>query len=104
MAIKKSESTADARAKLMERFSISEAQAQAILDLRLARLTKLEIYKLENELKELKKTIKKLSAISKSGDLQLQVVKEEITEIKNAYPTPRKSKKIGAPSLRPVIP
>ncbi len=90
--IKKSDSTGDARNKLMERFSISEAQAQAILDLRLARLTKLEIYKLEQELKELKKLIKKLTAISKSGDLQLQVVKEEITEIKNAYPSPRKSK------------
>ena len=90
--IKKSESTSDARNKLMERFEISEAQAQAILDLRLARLTKLEIFKLEQELKELKKLIKKLTAISKSGDMQLQVVKEEITEIKNAYPTPRKSK------------
>ena len=89
--IKKSESTSDARSKLMERFAISEAQAQAILDLRLARLTKLEIYKLEQELKELKKLIKKLTQISKSGELQLQVVKEEITEIKNAYPTPRKS-------------
>ena len=90
--IKKSESTGDARSKLMARFEISETQAQAILDLRLARLTKLEIYKLEQELKELKKTIKKLTAISKSGELQLQVVKEEITEIKNAYPTPRRSK------------
>ena len=90
--IKKSESTSDARRKLMERFEISEAQAQAILDLRLARLTKLEIFKLEEELKELKKLIKKLTAISKSGEKQLQVVKEEITEIKNAYPTPRKSK------------
>ncbi len=90
--IKAAESTSDARAKLMARFEISEIQAQAILDLRLARLTKLEIFKLENELKDLKKLIKKLTAISKSGDLQLQVVKEEITEIKNAYPTPRKSK------------
>lgn len=92
--IKKSESTGDARQKLMARFEISETQAQAILDLRLARLTKLEIFKLEQELKELKKLIKKLTAISKSGDLQLQVVKEEITEIKNAYPTPRKSRLI----------
>ncbi len=90
--IKKSDSTGDARSKLMARYEISEAQAQAILDLRLARLTKLEIFKLEEELKELKKLIKKLTAISKSGDLQLQVVKEEIEEIKNAYPTPRKSK------------
>lgn len=90
--IKKSESTADARNKLMARFEISKEQAQAILDLKLARLTKLEIYKLENELKELKKLIKRLTAISKSGDLQLQVVKEEITEIKNTYPSPRKSR------------
>ncbi len=90
--IKKSESTADARHKLIERFEISESQAQAILDLRLARLTKLEIYKLEQELKELKQLIKKLTAISKSGDLQLQVVKEEILEIQKAYPTPRRSK------------
>ncbi len=90
--IKKSDSVSHARTNLMERFSISEIQAQAILDLKLARLTKLEITKLEQELKELKKLIKELKAISKSGELQLQVVKEEITEIKNAYPTPRKSK------------
>ena len=90
--IKKSDSTSDARNKLMERFEITDVQAQAILDLRLARLTKLEIFKLEQELKELKQLIKKLTAISKSGNLQLQVVKEEIIEIKKAYPTPRKSK------------
>ncbi|MBQ7879706.1 MAG: DNA topoisomerase 4 subunit A [Clostridia bacterium] len=90
--IKQSDSTSDARNKLMARFEISEQQAQAILDLRLARLTKLEIFKLEQELKELKKEIKRLTAISKSGDLQLQVVKEEISEIKAAYPTPRRSK------------
>ena len=90
--IKKSESVPKAKLNLMERFEISEVQAQAILDLKLARLTKLEITKLENELKELKKLIKKLTAISKSGDLQLQVVKEEISEIKAAYPSPRKSR------------
>ena len=90
--IKKSESTSDARNRLMERFEITKIQAQAILDLKLARLTKLEIFKLEQELKELHKLIKKLRAIAKSGDLQLQVVKEEITEIKNAYPSPRKSR------------
>ncbi|MBQ8407094.1 MAG: hypothetical protein IJY38_04160 [Clostridia bacterium] len=90
--IKKSESTADAKSKLMARFSLSDVQAQAILDLRLARLTKLEVYKLEQELKELQKKIKRLRAISKSKDLQLEVVKEEITEIKEKYGTPRKSK------------
>ena len=90
--IKKSDSTADAKAKLMERFSISEIQAHHILELKLARLTKLEITKLENELKELQKLIKKLTAISKSKDKQLQVVKEEICEIKERYPSPRKTK------------
>ena len=90
--IKKSESTSDARSKLMARFELTEVQAQAILDLRLARLTKLEVFKLEEELKELKKLIKKLTAISKSGELQLQVVKEEITEIKDKYPSPRHSR------------
>ena len=90
--IKKSESTTDAKVKLMERFSISEIQAHHILELKLARLTKLEITKLENELKELQKLIKKLTAISKSKDKQLQVVKEEITEIKDRYPSPRRSR------------
>ena len=90
--IKSAEGTADAKTKLIERFSITDIQAQSILDLRLARLTKLEVFKLENELKDLKKEIKRLTAISKSKDLQLQVVKEEITEIKNAYPSPRKSR------------
>ncbi|MDE7372937.1 MAG: DNA gyrase subunit A, partial [Clostridia bacterium] len=52
--IKKAESTSDARDKLRERFTLSEKQAQAILDLRLARLTKLEVFKLEEELKKLK--------------------------------------------------
>lgn len=90
--IKSADSTADARSKLMQRFELTEIQAQAILDLRLARLTKLEVFKLEEELKELKKRIKKLTAISKSKDLQLQVVKEEISEIKGKYPTPRRSR------------
>ena len=90
--IKKSDGTSDARERLMARFSISEIQAQAILDLRLARLTKLEIFKLEKELADLKKLIKKLTAISKSGDKQLEVVKEEITQIKETYPSPRRSR------------
>ncbi|MBE5753515.1 MAG: DNA topoisomerase 4 subunit A [Clostridiales bacterium] len=90
--IKQSDGTSDARERLMARFSISEIQAQAILDLRLARLTKLEIFKLEKELADLKKLIKKLTAISKSGDKQLEVVKEEITQIKETYPSPRRSR------------
>ena len=86
--IKKAESTADAREKLKKRFDLSEKQAQAILDLRLARLTKLEVFKLEEELKALKALIEKLTAIVGSNRLQLQVVREEILEIKKSTKRP----------------
>ena len=89
--IKKAESVSDARDKLRKRFDLSERQAQAILDLRLARLTKLEVFKLEEELKQLRELIKKLTAIVGSTRLQLQVVKEELAEIKKKYRTPRRS-------------
>ncbi|MBO5783120.1 MAG: DNA topoisomerase 4 subunit A [Clostridia bacterium] len=89
--IKKSESTSDARQKLRERFELSERQAQAILDLRLARLTKLEIFKLEKELEELKKLIDHLTKIVGSNRLQLKVVKEELLEIRKKFRRPRRS-------------
>ncbi|MBO5046365.1 MAG: DNA topoisomerase 4 subunit A [Clostridia bacterium] len=89
--IKKAESVADAREKLRKRFDLSEKQAQAILDLRLARLTRLEVYKLEEELKSLKALIEKLSAIVASNRKQLEVVKEEMLEIKKKYRRPRRS-------------
>ena len=75
--IKNADSTADARDKLRKRFDLSEKQAQAILDLRLARLTKLEVFKLEEELARLKELIEKLTAIVNSQKKQLDVVKEE---------------------------
>ncbi len=90
--IKKAESTSDARDKLRERFALSEKQAQAILDLRLARLTKLEVFKLEEELKALRELIEKLTAIVNSNKLQLKVVRDEILEIKKKYKSPRKSR------------
>ncbi len=89
--IKGADSTADARDKLRARFDLSERQAQAILDLRLARLTKLEVFKLEEELKALMALIEKLTAIVNSNKLQLQVVRDELLEIKKKYRTPRKS-------------
>ncbi len=89
--IKKADSTPDARRKLMERFSLTERQAQAILDLRLARLTKLEVTKLEEELKELRKKIEEYRAILASRDRQMGIVKRELKEIKSKYPCPRKS-------------
>ncbi len=93
--IKKAENTADARAKLRERFTLSETQAQAILDLRLARLTKLEVYKLEEELKELKKLIAELTAIIGSKAKQMEVVKNELGLIKRRNGDDRRSKIIA---------
>lgn len=89
--IKKSESVPAARQKLRERFDLSERQAQAILDLRLARLTKLEIFKLEQELEELKKLIARLTAIVESKKLQMEVVQNELKEIKKQFKSERKS-------------
>lgn len=93
--IKGADNTADARAKLRARFDLSEVQATAILDLRLAKLTKLEIFKLEEELAELKKKIEELSAIIASKPLQMSVVRKEILEIKKKYKTERRSNVIG---------
>ncbi len=89
--IKSADNTADARAKLRERFSLSEAQANAILDLRLARLTKLEVTKLQEELKELKERIEVLTAIIASKAKQMELVKKELLEIKKKYKEQRRS-------------
>lgn len=89
--IKTSESSPDARRRLMERFALSEKQAQAILDLRLARLAKLEVTKLENELAELKKRIAELKKIIADKDLQMDIVKREMLEIKRKYKCERKT-------------
>ena len=89
--IKTSDNTAHARVRLMERFDLSEKQAQAILDLRLARLAKLEVTKLEEELKQLKKRIKELKEIIASKDLQFGIVKSEMLEIKEKFKTERKT-------------
>ncbi len=90
--IKTAESTPDARRKLMERFSLTERQAQAILDLRLARLAKLEIKKLENELEELRKLIARLQEIVGDIKKQWELVKFELREIKRKYKSDRKTR------------
>ncbi|MGN0804283.1 MAG: DNA topoisomerase (ATP-hydrolyzing) subunit A [Candidatus Coproplasma sp.] len=94
--IKSSESTPVARNRLMETFSLTQIQAQAILDLRLARLAKLEVYKLEQELSDLKKLIKRLKAILESKQLQMDIVKSEMREIRDKYPCPRKSRIVSS--------
>ena len=89
--IKKAVSPADAKMKLKDKFLLSERQAQAILDMRLARLTSLEVNKIVDELKELKILIDKLTAIIKSKEMQLQIVRDEILEIKRKYKNPRRT-------------
>lgn len=89
--IKKSATTSEAKQKLRARFDLSERQAQAILDMRLARLVNLEVTKLEEELASLKERIAEYERILASKRAQLDIVKKEITEIKKAYSNPRRS-------------
>lgn len=90
--IKTSSSTSDAKTRLIARFNFTEVQAQAILDMRLSRLTNLETVKLQEELAELRKLIAELTAILNSKDLQFGVIKKELKEIKDNYANPRKTK------------
>ncbi len=89
--IKTSASVDVARVGLMERFGLSEIQAQAILDLRLARLTGLERQKIEDEYLALRQRIAELQAILDSRDLVLQIVRDEIAEVRAAYGDPRRT-------------
>ncbi len=87
--IKGSNSRSDAKEKLKDKYKINDKQADAILDLKLVNLTKLEVGKIEKELVELKKTIARLNAIVGSKKEQLNVVREELLEIRNKYRTKR---------------
>ena len=89
--IKNAASTSDARAKLRAAFDLSEKQAQAILDLRLARITKLEVTKLVTELQELERTIARLQVIINSKKEQMEVIKTELAVLKRTYKTVRHS-------------
>ncbi|MBQ2661045.1 MAG: DNA topoisomerase 4 subunit A [Clostridia bacterium] len=80
-----------AREGLMERFSLTQIQAQAILDLRLQRLTNLELEAIQKEYKEVKKLIKELQSILNSKDKLFAVIKKELTEIKEKYSDERKT-------------
>lgn len=92
--IKTSANVAEAKQRLRSKFNLSDKQAQAILDMRLARLVNLEVTKLEEELATLKARIKELEAILNSKKLQLDLVKKEILEIKRRFNSPRRSHEI----------
>ena len=83
--IKTSSSTAEARERLIKKFYLTERQAQAILDMRLARLTSLEVNKIVDELNELKKKIEFFKKVLASEKMQYDIVKEEMEEIKQAH-------------------
>lgn len=89
--IKKAKNPEEARINLMSKFLLSEIQAQAILDMRLHRLTSLETEKLEEEYKDLIKTIKELKAILGDENKILEIIKKEITDIRDKYSDPRRT-------------
>ena len=89
--IKKSADAPTAKAGLMKKFKLSEIQAQAILDMRLQRLTGLERKKIEDEYKELLKTIERLQAILKNENLRKDIVTKELKEIKEKYGDERRT-------------
>ena len=89
--IKSSKDTPTAQAGLMKRFKLSEIQAKAILDMRLQRLTGLERKKIEDEYREIIKLIQKLKSILASKRLQMEIIKEELLEIKKKYGDERRT-------------
>ena len=89
--IRSSKTAAEAKEKLMERFSLSEPQANSIVEMRLRSLTGLEREKLENEYAELKKAIEEYRAILADRKVLLGVVKKEIIEIRDKYGDDRRT-------------
>ncbi len=90
--IRGSANVADAKTQLMERFGLSDAQAQAIVDMRLRALTGLEREKLENEYKELQAKIEELKAILADENKLLGVIRKEILVISEKYGDDRRTK------------
>ncbi|MDQ4141534.1 MAG: DNA gyrase subunit A, partial [Bacteroidota bacterium] len=80
-----------ARVGLIERFQLSEIQARAILDMRLQRLTGLERDKLVKEYEEIKQLITRLEEILASEELRMQIIKDELIEIRDRYGDPRRT-------------
>ncbi len=89
--IKQSSDKAVALKNLQERFGLTERQSNAILEMKLSRLTGLEVEKLNDELKELELAIAHFKAILADKARIDEIIKTELTEIKEKYPTPRKT-------------
>ena len=89
--IRESADDDEAKAGLMSNFALSEVQSQAILDMRLKRLTGLEKSKIEEEIAELEKLVKELEEILASEEKILEVIKTEMLEIKDKYADERRT-------------
>ena len=89
--IRESADDDEAKAGLMSNFALSEVQSQAILDMRLKRLTGLEKSKIEEEIAELEKLVKELEEILASEEKILEVIKNEMLEIKDKYADERRT-------------
>lgn len=94
--IKSSSSAEEAHERLKERFGFSDIQAKAILEMRLQRLTALERDKIENEYNELMKLIEQLNEILARKELRMQIISDELTDIKNRFADPRKTEIVEA--------
>ncbi|SNX53790.1 DNA gyrase subunit A [Thermoanaerobacterium sp. RBIITD] len=89
--IRSSKTEPIAKKSLMDRFGFSDRQAQAIVDMRLGRLTGLERQKVEDELNELYRKIEELKGILADERKVLDIIRNELTEIKNKFSSPRKT-------------
>ncbi len=89
--IRSSKTGEEARTRLQERFGLSELQTSAILEMRLRQLTGLQREQLENEHAELVKTIDYLNAVLANVDMQMQIIKDELLEMKEKYGDERRS-------------
>lgn len=89
--LKKAKSDVEATNQLIERFSLSDLQAKAILEMKLRRLTGLEREKIEEEIKELERQIIELTAILASEERIFTIIKEELIDIKERYSDDRRT-------------
>ncbi|MEM9362378.1 MAG: DNA gyrase subunit A [Bacteroidota bacterium] len=89
--IRGSSNVEEARSSLMERFKLTEVQAKAIVEMRLRQLTGLEQDKLREEYEELKKTIEDLKDILDKKERRMQIIKDELLEVKEKYGDDRRS-------------
>ncbi len=94
--IRASKTPKEAKQRLMDRFALTDIQAQAILDMRLQRLTNLEILSLRQEFADLQKLIRRLKGILASEKKLLEVIKDELKEVREKYADPRRTELVDS--------